>query len=378
MLEAFDYGAPPHGGIALGIDRWAALLSDQTNIREVMAFPKTQSGTDLMLEAPSAPDPAQYAELGLAFVGGEAGGRRRGSERGDRRCDRGRRGRAGRAGRSARALTRPAARRHDPGAAPSRPTRRRRSPPRSPGRSRPATCLRRRTGRVVHPEILRDIPASSAAPSTGTRSSGSRRPSSRSPSSGPIGAARGPAGRSSTSPTASSAPGVPSSSRGPCRASRSATRFSRRPGWTTLDGSGPRPAAGSPGRAAGVAGGPGRAAVRRHGRRRDLGHRLQRRVRRPRDAAPARPGVHRGRSRRPRHRRGDVIPSRGQKTAKPIGFSATDPSRRDGVVGDHGQIRAVGVRPDRQGRGDPAAAVRAGVERLRAIGVPNVSLRSTA
>jgi len=69
MLEAFEYGAPPHGGIALGIDRWAALLSDQTNIREVMAFPKTQSGTDLMLEAPSAPDPAQYAELGLAVVG---------------------------------------------------------------------------------------------------------------------------------------------------------------------------------------------------------------------------------------------------------------------------------------------------------------------
>jgi aspartyl-tRNA synthetase len=69
MLEAFEYGAPPHGGIALGIDRWAALLSDQSNIREVMAFPKTQSGTDLMLEAPSAPDPAQYAELGLKFVG---------------------------------------------------------------------------------------------------------------------------------------------------------------------------------------------------------------------------------------------------------------------------------------------------------------------
>ncbi len=69
MLEAFEYGAPPHGGIALGIDRWAALLSYQTNIREVMAFPKTQSGGDLMLEAPSAPDPAQYAELGLRFVG---------------------------------------------------------------------------------------------------------------------------------------------------------------------------------------------------------------------------------------------------------------------------------------------------------------------
>jgi aspartyl-tRNA synthetase len=72
MLEAFEYGAPPHGGIALGIDRWAALFAHQTNIREVMAFPKTQSGTDLMLEAPSAPDPGQYAELGLRFVGSPA------------------------------------------------------------------------------------------------------------------------------------------------------------------------------------------------------------------------------------------------------------------------------------------------------------------
>ncbi|HET9615509.1 MAG TPA: aspartate--tRNA ligase [Candidatus Limnocylindrales bacterium] len=69
LLEAFDYGPPPHGGIALGIDRWAALLAHQSNIREVMAFPKTQSGTDLMLDAPSTPEPAQYAELGLRFVG---------------------------------------------------------------------------------------------------------------------------------------------------------------------------------------------------------------------------------------------------------------------------------------------------------------------
>jgi aspartyl-tRNA synthetase len=69
ILEAFDFGAPPHGGIAVGIDRWAALLARQTNIREVMAFPKTQSGTDLMLEAPSPPDAEQYAELGLRFVG---------------------------------------------------------------------------------------------------------------------------------------------------------------------------------------------------------------------------------------------------------------------------------------------------------------------
>ena len=69
VLDAFEYGAPPHGGIAIGIDRWAALLADQTNIREVMAFPKTQSGADLMLDAPSAPDPGQYAELGLRYVG---------------------------------------------------------------------------------------------------------------------------------------------------------------------------------------------------------------------------------------------------------------------------------------------------------------------
>ncbi|HEU4672157.1 MAG TPA: aspartate--tRNA ligase [Candidatus Limnocylindrales bacterium] len=69
LLEAFEYGAPPHGGIALGIDRWAALLTNQTNIREVMAFPKTQSGTDLMLDAPSPPDPEQLAELGLRYVG---------------------------------------------------------------------------------------------------------------------------------------------------------------------------------------------------------------------------------------------------------------------------------------------------------------------
>ena len=69
VLDAFEYGAPPHGGIALGIDRWAALLAEQTNIREVMAFPKTQSGTDPMLEAPSMPEPGQYEELGLRFVG---------------------------------------------------------------------------------------------------------------------------------------------------------------------------------------------------------------------------------------------------------------------------------------------------------------------
>jgi aspartyl-tRNA synthetase len=67
ILEAFEYGAPPHGGIALGVDRWIALLTGQSNIREVMAFPKTSSGSDLMLDAPSPVDPEQLSELGLAL-----------------------------------------------------------------------------------------------------------------------------------------------------------------------------------------------------------------------------------------------------------------------------------------------------------------------
>jgi aspartyl-tRNA synthetase len=68
LLDAFEYGAPPHGGIALGIDRWAARLLEQENIREVMAFPKTGAGSDLMLGAPSPVDPTQLAELGLMPV----------------------------------------------------------------------------------------------------------------------------------------------------------------------------------------------------------------------------------------------------------------------------------------------------------------------
>jgi aspartyl-tRNA synthetase len=68
LLDAFEYGPPPHGGIALGIDRWAARLMEQENIREVMAFPKTGAGTDLMLGAPSPVEPSQLAELGLQLV----------------------------------------------------------------------------------------------------------------------------------------------------------------------------------------------------------------------------------------------------------------------------------------------------------------------
>ncbi|HUP83849.1 MAG TPA: aspartate--tRNA ligase [Candidatus Limnocylindria bacterium] len=68
VLDAFEYGAPPHGGIALGIDRWIALLTNQSNIREVQAFPKTGTGADLMLGAPSPVEPAQLVELGLVLA----------------------------------------------------------------------------------------------------------------------------------------------------------------------------------------------------------------------------------------------------------------------------------------------------------------------
>jgi len=65
MLEAFEYGAPPHGGFAPGIDRTVALFAQESDIREVIAFPKTKSATDLMTGAPSPVDPAALEAVGL-------------------------------------------------------------------------------------------------------------------------------------------------------------------------------------------------------------------------------------------------------------------------------------------------------------------------
>ena len=65
MLEAFEYGAPPHGGIALGLDRLIMLFANEDSIREVIAFPKTQSAQDLLLGAPSLVDDKQLQELHL-------------------------------------------------------------------------------------------------------------------------------------------------------------------------------------------------------------------------------------------------------------------------------------------------------------------------
>ena len=68
LMNAFKYGAPPHAGFAFGIDRLVALLAGEENIREVIAFPKTQSGSDPLTNAPTPLDPTHLEELGLRLA----------------------------------------------------------------------------------------------------------------------------------------------------------------------------------------------------------------------------------------------------------------------------------------------------------------------
>jgi len=68
LLDAFRFGAPPHAGFAIGMDRFVALLAGEENIREVIAFPKTQSGVDPLTNAPSPIDPTQLRDLGLTVI----------------------------------------------------------------------------------------------------------------------------------------------------------------------------------------------------------------------------------------------------------------------------------------------------------------------
>ena len=68
LMNAFEYGAPPHGGIALGFDRLVALFSGQDSIRDFIAFPKNNSGRDVMIDSPSVIAKEQLDELGLKVV----------------------------------------------------------------------------------------------------------------------------------------------------------------------------------------------------------------------------------------------------------------------------------------------------------------------
>ena len=63
MMDAFEYGTPPHGGIAFGLDRLVMLMAKRSSIRDVIAFPKTQSASDVMSQAPSEVEEKQLDEL---------------------------------------------------------------------------------------------------------------------------------------------------------------------------------------------------------------------------------------------------------------------------------------------------------------------------
>ena len=68
LMKAFEYGAPPHGGIAFGFDRLCTLFGGKENIREFIAFPKNNQGRDVMIEAPSKIDKSQLDELGISLT----------------------------------------------------------------------------------------------------------------------------------------------------------------------------------------------------------------------------------------------------------------------------------------------------------------------
>ena len=65
LMDAFEFGAPPHGGIAFGFDRWCSLFAELDSIRDVIAFPKNNSGRDVMIDSPSTISDDQLKELGI-------------------------------------------------------------------------------------------------------------------------------------------------------------------------------------------------------------------------------------------------------------------------------------------------------------------------
>jgi aspartyl-tRNA synthetase len=72
LLDALQYGAPPHGGIAFGVDRMTAMMAGVDQIRDVIAFPKTQRGQDLLVDAPSPVTEQQLRELHIRIRAGDA------------------------------------------------------------------------------------------------------------------------------------------------------------------------------------------------------------------------------------------------------------------------------------------------------------------